>query len=167
MKLFIKRLVPILAVLCPIISLAGGALMLVNIGVMHIKLPDVYAGKDLTYNGEYVDLLNCAQQVLLDEGDIRVTLIDQRTGLPAAANMTLVDKQGRESTRDDVVRFTYQGLPAMLQFTDNVVDGFTYLNYLNTAFNSKNNITNPWETDPDLLQEVLNDYASQVSAILS
>lgn len=166
MNLFVKRLLSVLTVLCPMLWLVGSALMLVNMGIIHIKFPAASAEKGLIYNGEYVDLLAYGQQELLNESDTRVTMIDQQTGLPATAKLALVDKNGKETTCVNIVRFTYQGFPAMLRFTNNVVDGFTYLDCLNTTLDSGNNINSQWETDSNFLQEVLNDYASQVSAVL-
>lgn len=166
MNLFIKRLLSVLTVLCPMLWLVGCTLMLINMGIIHIKFPAASSEKDLIYNGEYVDLLIYGQQEPLNESDTRVTMIDQRTGLPATAKLTLVDKNGKETACVNVVRFTYQGLPAMLRFTDNVVDGFTYLDCLNPTFNPENNIKCQWETDPNFLQEALNKYASQVLTVL-
>lgn len=164
MQLFAKRFIQVLTVLCPITLLVGFGLMLFNMGV--IKLPAAPVDEGLIYNGKYVDLLSYGQQSNLNKGGTRVTLIDQRTGLPAALNFTLVDEHGKTKTDVNVVRFTYQGLPAMLRFTNNVADGFTYLNYLNMEFDSGNNVRNLWKSDPNFLQEILKDYASQVSAIL-
>lgn len=161
MKVFFRRFLQVLMVLCPIIWVIGGSLMLVNMGVIHIKPPTAPVDKNLIYNGEYIDLLN-NQQVTLDDGDMRITLIDTQTGLPAASNLTVVDKNGEKVTSVNVVKFNYQGIPAMLRFTDNVVDGFTYQD---SIFKFGGGIEDQWETNPDFLQAALRDYSSQVSTL--
>ena len=64
-----------------------------------------------------------------------------------------------------MVRFNYQGMPAMLRFTNNVADGFAYQNTASSLF-EKGCLDNMWETNPDFLRQALADYTAQVSALV-
>ena len=129
------------------------------------------ADPKLIYEGIYVDLLSYEHQKdPCDSDEMRVLVIDTETGYPAAASYTVLDKNGKEAARINTVRFNYKGAPAMLRFTDDVADGFTYgLTYQTNIsdFLNAGDLTYMWKTDPAILQEALSDYSSQVSAILS
>ena len=161
---FAKRNYLILMVICSFALCIGAALILVNTRAVCLKSPEAAIDKDLTYNGAYIDLLGLERQsASLDINEVRVTRVDNRTGFPAPANITIIDEGGEEIAQINVVGFTYQGRPAVLRFLNNAVTGFTYQGLISDWVSNRR----MWETDPDFLRDALKDYSSQVAALLS
>lgn len=163
---FLQRLTLVLLAVSSILLCTGFSLMLINNGTIHIRHSPAPVDAELVFNGKYIDLLTLERQSApLGNEEIRVTMIDTETGYPAASDLALVDKNDRRLTYVNVVGFRYQGLPAMLRFTNNVADGFVYQDSLST-FLENGDLNNVWETDPNLLQQALADYTDQVSALI-
>lgn len=119
----------------------------------------------LFYGGQYVDLL--AQEksgTLLQPGETRVAFVDTNTGLPAAVEMSMVRFAGESEHRVNVVRFNYNGAPAMLRFTNDVADGLAYQDKIADSWSNPGII---WKTDPNILKEALANYAAQVKGIMT
>lgn len=90
-----------------------------------------------------------------------VRKVDTETGLPAAESMAQVGVFGNEINRINTVRINYEGRPAMLHFTNDVADGFTYLDE-ETPASLCQVVTNG--VDYDFLCAALADYTNQVQA---
>lgn len=166
---FSKRLIQILMVVNSILLCAGLFLMLINNGVIHMRPSQAPVDAELIYGGAYIDLLTLDQQsVPLENGETRIIRIDTETGYPAALELALVDSAGRQLTRSNVVRFNFQGMPAMLRFTNDVADGFSYQSTISKflEIGCLDDIDDIWETDPDFLRQALADYTAQVSALV-
>lgn len=117
----------------------------------------------LFYGGQYVDLLEQEKNSApLQIGETRVTLVDTNTGLPAAVEVSMVRFAGESEHRVNVVRFNYNGAPAMLRFTNDVADGLAYQDKIADSWSKPGII---WKTDPNILKEALVNYAAQVEAI--
>lgn len=117
----------------------------------------------LFYGGQYVDLLEQEKNSApLQTSETRVTFVDTNTGLPAAVEMSMVRFAGESEHRVNVVRFNYNGTPAMLRFTNDVADGLAYQDQIADFWCKPGAI---WEADPNILKDALDDYAAQVEAI--
>lgn len=166
---FSKRLILILVVVNSILWCMGFSLMMINNGVIHMKPFQAPVDAELIYSGAYIDLLTLDQRsVPLENGETRVIKIDTQTGYPAALELALVDSAGRQILRTNVVRFNFQGMPAMLRFTNDVADGFSYQDtvFKLLEIGCLDDMNGIWETDPDFLRQALADYTAQVSALV-
>ena len=113
----------------------------------------------LVYNGRYIDLASCERKSApLNEGEVRVTKIDTETGLPASASLAQVGVDGKDILRVNTATFNHQGRPVVLSFTDDVADRFCYLDKLLSG-------DAVWETNAEILKELLVDYSSPVSEV--
>lgn len=131
--------------------------MLKNDGIIHTKFPVSQNSDDseLVYNGKYIDLLSYKEKHLSHGNDgTHVVMIDTETGLPAAASLSQIDKNGEQIVRVNTVTFDHQGQPAALSFINDVADKFCYLDQISST-------DRVWETDSDTLKVMLADYSAQ------
>lgn len=152
--------IPLMAVSLVLLCF-GAFLMFRNYGMLSAAKPAPRAQSDATlaYDGQYINLISCAQATALpDEDRVIVSKVDTETGLPAAAALALLDKAGQEITRVNTVSFSYQGRPVLLSFTDDVADRYCYLDEVSLG-------NNVWAADPDALTAMLADYSVQASRL--
>lgn len=147
----------------PVMKIVGATIGLVICCIVLISVVCAPGpNSSLFYSGQYVDLLGQERNSTpLQPGEIRVTLVDTNTGLPAGAEMSMVRFAGESEHRVNVVRFSYNGTPAMLRFTNDIADGLAYQDKIADSWSKPGII---WKTDPNILKEALANYAAQVEA---
>lgn len=145
-----------------LLKMTAFILIVASTMIVNVTAPGCAADRNLIYSGTYADLIEIEdQKIPPSSGEVQVKKVDTETGLPAAASMTQVGVFGNEINRINTVRFNYEGRPAMLHFTNDVADGFTYLDEESPA--SHYQIVTKG-VDYDFLCAALADYTNQVKA---